>query len=735
MNHWVALFPLLVPVLAAQITSSNHLEQHRRQFADFERRLAANPNAALDFAQKAVTATKGFPRDDPRRGDALEMLVMGLLTAEDFTKMLPPAAEVVRIRKAARPPEPELEALALNSYAVALFAADRAAESDRALSDSLAAYRRAFGPNDIQLAQKLESQAELVQNDMGRKSFAIELLKEAVAIRLTHPESSMGKLADTMGQITIYRLQRGEISGAEADLKRAQSLLEAEIHRDPKREENQVGLAQVLILRSGVAGAIGQPDRAMSLVEQVRRMKFTDRAVRADLDLLASASLRIMFERMGDTTRAAAEQTKGVDVFRRNQDLLEKGALDINVLGDLYVDLAELYTELHDVGEARRYAGLAHDILGESEAWLFADSKIAREAGDMPKSLQRYQEALRLRKESTAEAAVFFGTTRKRVTAPEGQLRFGSEWTGTLSLGSAAVLVPGAQFNQAAWHKRNRPAVLQVGLSTEAKELLIRESRLLDEAALASEAHAMLARARLYSGSALVFVHGYNVSFEEAVQRTAQLVRDLNYDGPAFLFCWPSQARVLRYGTDRTMADKSAVAMAEFLQQVQRITGDAKIHIVAHSMGNRVLLPALTLTSDAVRSKVGEVILAAPAMPRAECTRWLDRLNQQGLRHFTLYASKVDLAMWAALAFTEGAVLAGHSPKGIPFLHAGVESIDISEAGIGFELNHDVFASNPVMVEDMRQLLQRGVRPPERRLSALQARTGYWYYHEPAIRP
>ena len=52
-----------------------------------------------------------------------------------------------------------------------------------------------------------------------------------------------------------------------------------------------------------------------------------------------------------------------------------------------------------------------------------------------------------------------------------------------------------------------------------------------------------------------------------------------------------------------------------------------------------------------------------------------------------------------------------------------------------FELNHDVFASNPVMTEDMRQLLQQPQRlRPDQRLPLLRCRAGegdkqvYWFY-------
>jgi esterase/lipase superfamily enzyme len=359
---------------------------------------------------------------------------------------------------------------------------------------------------------------------------------------------------------------------------------------------------------------------------------------------------------------------------------------------------------------------------------LFAESDIAHEGGDAATALRRYQEALNLRKEATAEVTVFYGTTRKG-KQEASQIRFGREVAGEISYGSAAVLVPGAQFNEAAWHKAGSPAIASVGRSTDEEKRLIREQKSLQPAALDSAVRAVLSRARLYPGSVLVFVHGFNVSFKEAVQRAAQLVRDLNYDGPAFVFSWPSQERLLRYGVDRETADKSAESLAKFLQRVQEITGDAKIHMVAHSMGNRVLLPALASPlAAAVRPKLGEVILAAPAVPMAECALWLDQLNQQGLRHFTLYASKVDLAMWAALGLTEHTVLAGHVPTGEPFLHAGMDSIDISNAGEAFKMNHDVFASNPMMVEDMRQLLQKGIRPPDRRLPTLKPRGEYWYY-------
>lgn len=144
-----------------------------------------------------------------------------------------------------------------------------------------------------------------------------------------------------------------------------------------------------------------------------------------------------------------------------------------------------------------------------------------------------------------------------------------------------------------------------------------------------------------------------------------------------------------------------------------------------------------------MRTKIGEVILAAPAVPRKEFAAWIDELGRHGLKSFTLYASAVDKALRIGFWREWLTVLAGYVSGGQPLLHPHIDSIDVSEAGtIGLtQLNHDVFTSNPVMTEDMRQLLQKGLRPPELRIPNLEMRSvgsgqkPYWYYRRPVVVP
>lgn len=724
--------------------SEQHLDQHRERTRQFMQKLKTDRRAALEDALADVQRTKSLGRNHPQRADALEMLSHAHLAAEQFDKALPLATEVVRIRQAAKPVDEELLALALDTQATLLFANERSAESDAALGESLSAWRRAFGANDLRLAPILEGQAEYVQKGFGRPLWAIDLLREAVAIRLLHPQSSGGRLAATLTDLAIHEMRQAQYAECDAHLAKAQSLLSAEIGTDPARDELKAGLAQVLVMRAGIAAVLARRDVALDYVQQATAIKLTDRLLQAETQLLIAESMSAALYLAGDLDGAIAESRQALAVFEAHQDLMDSGALDKATLGDTLTSLGRMYLEKHDLGPARQALRAARSGLGDTPEILFNLSELERQSGDEPLALTLYQSALRLRKESATEVSVLFGTNRAADKGGEAG-RFGNATADHLSLGHASVLVPGAQFSDVAWLSPTRSVPLPVGLATNAARLLIRNKRVLEAAPFGAQAKALMARAKLYPKSALVFVHGFNVEFDEAVKRAAQLARDLNYDGAVFVYAWPSQGTVFRYGTDRNLADHAVDRFVEFLGHVEQATGAAKINLIAHSMGNRVLLPALAkIAADPqskVRPKVREVILAAPAVPQADFTNWLDTLSKHGIRRFTLYASSADKAMWAGWLRESATSLAGYASSGVPLWHPSVQSIDISKAsepGL-LQLNHDVFASNPVMSEDIRQVLQQGQqRLPNQRMRLMKAQRSpdegktYWSYEPPA---
>lgn len=77
----------------------------------------------------------------------------------------------------------------------------------------------------------------------------------------------------------------------------------------------------------------------------------------------------------------------------------------------------------------------------------------------------------------------------------------------------------------------------------------------------------MAARIKASTGKrAFIFVHGYNVTFEDAAKRTAQISYDLAFDGAPIFYSWPSQRLPTPLGyTDEQNSEWSQANLRSFL--------------------------------------------------------------------------------------------------------------------------------------------------------------------------
>jgi tetratricopeptide (TPR) repeat protein len=485
---------------------NSHLEEHRREMQQFLRLCETDLQGALAFARSAVEKFGRRGRNDQRRGDALEFLAVAYSRLRQFDRAIEPATELVRIRRAAKPLDYELLGLALGTQATALFALGRSEETDKALREQLASWRNAFPPEDLRLAQKLEGHAEYVQKGFGRTEWAIELLKEAVEIRKGYPESSRGKLADTLQELAILQLRLAEYGEANANLAKARTLLRKAIAVDPSGEENKAGLAQVLVLRSGIAGALAQKEKAIAEAEAARNIKFEDRVLQAENEILVAAALSSVLELRGDIPAAIAEQNKVLDVYFKNDDLLASGSLDKGGISDTLSWLGSLYLEQNELDLARQAITTAREQLGDTSDLLFKMAELERKSGNAEAALQNYREALRLRKESASEVSLLFGTNRL-LESDLNEANFAGKPGDHVSAGEAVVLVPGAQFSTEVWLEAPAPPI-PVGAATNPERLRIRSKSVLSSRQFKAKTQRLTARARLYPRSALVFVHG-----------------------------------------------------------------------------------------------------------------------------------------------------------------------------------------------------------------------------------
>lgn len=115
----------------------------------------------------------------------------------------------------------------------------------------------------------------------------------------------------------------------------------------------------------------------------------------------------------------------------------------------------------------------------------------------------------------------------------------------------------------------------------------------------------------------LLFIHGFNNSFQDAILRAAQVGFDLGIDGATLAFSWPSRNLlpfISRYSGDGDTIIASRKALAVMAERIADLNGT--LHIVAHSMGNRALALSWQQLFETIRKsntlKVGQVVFAAP---------------------------------------------------------------------------------------------------------------------------
>lgn len=332
---------------------------------------------------------------------------------------------------------------------------------------------------------------------------------------------------------------------------------------------------------------------------------------------------------------------------------------------------------------------------------------------------------------------VFYGTDRE-VQAGGTRLQYNSERGRRLELGRAMVTVPKIH----AIPNIERPWVVKIPYfdvtiyeqaEDPAKHFTVQDIRKLSEADFLDMVRRRIAASDRYRDHALVFVHGYNTSFDHAIYRTAQIAYDLKFDGAAFLYSWPSGGAVASYTYDRESAQASEPYMRRFLELVVKETGAKSVSIIAHSMGNQPLLDVLKDMRSGGPGEVtiNEVILAAPDVDADNFANVAQRI--EGIsRGVTLYAAANDRALIVSRSFWRNP-RAGDVPPTGPLIVPGVETIDITAVSTdSFSLNHSGYAENNDLLQDIGKLILSGLRPPEERLPALRRtpspKGDYWRY-------
>lgn len=114
------------------------------------------------------------------------------------------------------------------------------------------------------------------------------------------------------------------------------------------------------------------------------------------------------------------------------------------------------------------------------------------------------------------------------------------------------------------------------------RQFVITEREKLSLDALVQDAAASAAK---FDGTAAVFVHGYNYSYQEALFRTAQMSADATSMSAPIMFSWPSAASVTGYVADKDAVLYSRSQLDALLTALAKAPKIKRIVLFGHSMG------------------------------------------------------------------------------------------------------------------------------------------------------
>jgi len=311
---------------------------------------------------------------------------------------------------------------------------------------------------------------------------------------------------------------------------------------------------------------------------------------------------------------------------------------------------------------------------------------------------------------------VFYATDRERSTL-DGE--YTSDWAEEISYGKASISIPGAHeigdIEKPGWFFGEDPD----------KHMLVRSTTLLPQKKYFSELERRLNK----PGSLLVFVHGYNVSFEDAALRTGQMAADLRFKGVPIFYSWPSKGDLKGYQVDSNTMEWSKKNIEYFLTQLLNDTTASNIYLLGHSMGTRGLTQAYIEVAEQLpeaKKRIKEVILAAPDIDTKIFKRDIAPKLLEAGAPVTVYVSSRDTALKASRNINGSLARVGAGGMNVTVID-GIETIDVSALGTGF-LNHSTFADVRPAINDMSSIIHYGKRADERfGLESVKTDSGiYW---------
>ena len=309
--------------------------------------------------------------------------------------------------------------------------------------------------------------------------------------------------------------------------------------------------------------------------------------------------------------------------------------------------------------------------------------------------------------QDTIPAPVFFATNREARNGGKPEEMFSGELAEAVTFGLATVTIPAEHttgLQTPAWWN------VVADRKDSSRYVVFNQIETLDGPEFCTRLGAAVTNNG--RGSLLIFLHGYRVTFEEAARRAAQFAYDLNFKGAVLLFSWPSLGRAFAYGADEERSALSSEPFNALLKILEHGPWD-KVHIVAHSMGNRVLVSALA-DHPPPTLQLGQIVFVAADVSIGVFERKFPRLATLGTLK-TSYVSKADRAL-ALSSWLHKMPRIGTYDE-FPYAPPGLETIDATNVDSSLiSMGHSYFGDKRSVVSDLQYLLNQGLAAGSRDL-------------------
>ena len=329
-----------------------------------------------------------------------------------------------------------------------------------------------------------------------------------------------------------------------------------------------------------------------------------------------------------------------------------------------------------------------------------------------------------LEEQEASDYSVWFGTNRRPIVWQDTIVDFGPERDAQLHVGLCRVTIPKSHeigSVGSSWLKR----VLE---GTDDR-LTVGAIQVLEQELYWSALAQALAEVPSDERHAVVFLHGFNVKFKDAAIRAAQLGFDLKVSGAMAFYSWPSRGRLRSYLADEASIEASEEFIANYFSTLAIRSGAAKVHIIAHSMGNRGLIRTvdrIAANAAALSGKPFDQIVIAAADVDRDVFERLSAAYQQIANRTTMYVCAKDKAVEAS-RWLHSYDRAGLTPPVV--VVPGVDTVSASNLDLT-RLGHGYIGEAKELLADMYDLFRDGKPPSKRfRLAKETAPSGvYWKF-------